>query len=49
MQVLYCANHLEEVLGSLVVDSIVGYPVDVESTYLSTDGILAGAKEQAQL
>ena len=35
----------QEVAGqSEVVFSIVGYPADVESTYLGADGILAGAR-----
>ena len=39
-----CESPREVARQSEFVFSIVGYPVDVESTYLSTDGILAGAK-----
>ena len=39
-----CESPREVASQSEFVFSIVGYPVDVESTYLSTDGILAGAK-----
>ena len=39
-----CDSPREVARQSEFVFSIVGYPVDVESTYLSTDGILAGAK-----
>ena len=39
-----CESPQEVARQSEFVFSIVGYPVDVESTYLSTDGILAGAK-----
>ena len=39
-----CESPREVACQSEFVFSIVGYPVDVESTYLSTDGILAGAK-----
>ena len=39
-----CESPREVARQSEFVFSIVGYPVDVEFTYLSTDGILAGAK-----
>ena len=39
-----CESPREVARQSEFVFSIVGYPVDVESTYLSTEGILAGAK-----
>ena len=39
-----CESPREVARQSEFVFSIVGYPIDVESTYLSTDGILAGAK-----
>ena len=39
-----CESPREVARQSEFVFSIVGYPIDVESTYLSTGGILAGAK-----
>lgn len=43
----YCASAGQCARGQDAIISIVGYPKDVEETYLGTDGILANAKEDS--